>query len=223
MDMNQLTNQLNSHPYHYKHYEVMNDEDDDDLRKKGKRRKKMLTGVSKQRRAANERERKRLQIINKAYKELKAALPLFPNEDNIPKIKIVQLATRTIQDLSDILNNENNHQGCSSRDRMDSSTSNGELSSDMSASSPDGSENSLEDLPPYIKQEPFEYQEPYEYKEPYKTEFSNILIPNNNDLKLDFDSTFPSLDIDDAIFNSPDCFRGLDLSFFIGGTSSTNC
>lgn len=75
-------------------------------KKKTRRKKRMLTGVSKQRRAANERERKRLQIINMAFKDLKGALPLFPTESNISKIEIVRLACRTIKYLSEMVDNE---------------------------------------------------------------------------------------------------------------------
>ena len=140
--------ELTSHSYHYKDSvfyqqsidnQLSNDEDEDGEKKKPRRRKKMLTGVSKQRRAANERERKRLQIINIAYKELKGVLPLFPNEDNIPKIEIVRLATRTIRYLSDILNN-NEHVNDSGF-------------SDISESSPETSMNNLGDLPTDIKLE----------------------------------------------------------------------
>jgi len=73
-------------------------------KKKPRRKRRNLTGVSKQRRAANERERKRLQIINVAFKDLKAALPLFPNENNISKIEIVKLASTTIKYLAELLN-----------------------------------------------------------------------------------------------------------------------
>ena len=87
-------------------------------KKKPRRKRRNLTGVSKQRRAANERERKRLQIINVAFKDLKAALPLFPNENNISKIEIVKLASTTIKYLAELLN------GSESEDmnNMDSNT-----------------------------------------------------------------------------------------------------
>ena len=194
---------LNSHQlYHYKDFDMLNEEDDDDLdaRKKSSRRKRrMLTGVSKQRRAANERERKRLQIINKAYKELKGTLPLFPNEDNIPKIKIVQLATRTIKYLSDILNND---EFMNDYDPMHY-TRNREYS-DMSASSPDSCSTSsnCDELATCIKLEPVD------------TDVSNMLF-DSDDIKLELDSMLPTLDIDDSSLSSADGFGGLDLSFFI--------
>lgn len=79
-----------------------------DSKKKSRRKRRNLTGVSKQRRAANERERKRLQIINCAFKELKGILPLFPDENNISKIEIVRLASRTIKYLSELANSQEN-------------------------------------------------------------------------------------------------------------------
>ena len=77
-----------------------------DSKKKPRRKRRNLTGVSKQRRAANERERKRLQIINMAFKDLKGILPLFPDESNISKIEIVRLAARTIKHLSELANKD---------------------------------------------------------------------------------------------------------------------
>ena len=79
-----------------------------DSKKKPRRKRRNLTGVSKQRRAANERERKRLQIINGAFKDLKGILPLFPDENNISKIEIVRLASRTIKYLSELANSQEN-------------------------------------------------------------------------------------------------------------------
>lgn len=79
-----------------------------DSKKKPRRKRRNLTGVSKQRRAANERERKRLQIINGAFKDLKGILPLFPDENNISKIEIVRLASRTIKYLSELAKNQEN-------------------------------------------------------------------------------------------------------------------
>ena len=79
-------------------------------RKRPRRRKRMLTGVSKQRRAANERERRRLQIINYAFKDLKNILPLLPGEENISKIEIVRLASKTIRLLAQILAEDDHSQ-----------------------------------------------------------------------------------------------------------------
>jgi len=108
--------ELSNQSYHYKsklsrkvqQHETEEDDLDDPSKKKQRRRKRMLTGVSKQRRAANERERKRLHIINLAYQDLKSTLPLFPGEQrNITKIEIVKLASKTIKYLSELLNDTN--------------------------------------------------------------------------------------------------------------------
>lgn len=118
--------ELSNHSYHYKSdlitftrrrqpridncpskkYENQSSDEDTGSKKKQRRKKRNLTGVSKQRRAANERERRRLNIINLAFKDLKSILPLYPGEENISKIEIVRLATKTIKYLSDILKND---------------------------------------------------------------------------------------------------------------------
>lgn len=118
--------ELSNHSYHYKSdlitftrrrqprvdnrpsnkYENQSSDEDTGSKKKQRRKKRNLTGVSKQRRAANERERRRLNIINLAFKDLKSILPLYPGEENISKIEIVRLATKTIKYLSDILKSD---------------------------------------------------------------------------------------------------------------------
>eukprot|EP00794_Sanderia_malayensis_P003276 gene3276-3757_t len=102
-------------------------------RRKPRRRKRMLTGVSKQRRAANERERKRLQIINNAFIGLKDLLPLLPGEENISKIDVVKLASRTILLLKEIL------------DDCDRKVENEEERSSCASSSCSGSIDSIEE------------------------------------------------------------------------------
>jgi len=196
---------MNNHAYHYKNsifnrlseLHDENDDDDSDDKKRPRRRKKMLTGVSKQRRAANERERKRLQIINMAYKELKGNLPLFPNEVNIPKIEIVRLATRTIRYLSDILNNTNDHRMMENHQSDSSVTS----YSYMSESSSDTSMNNMGELPPDMKLEPLDSD----------LDVSNLLF-QDEDILLDFDDAPPTM------CPQPDGFSGLDISSFIGGS-----
>ena len=94
--------ELSNHSYHYKSdlitftrrrqpridncpskkYENQSSDEDTGSKKKQRRKKRNLTGVSKQRRAANERERRRLNIINLAFKDLKSILPLYPGEEN---------------------------------------------------------------------------------------------------------------------------------------------
>lgn len=198
---------LNNHAYHYKNsifnrLSELHDEDEDDDKddkKRPRRRKRMLTGVSKQRRAANERERKRLQIINMAYKELKGNLPLFPNEVNIPKIEIVRLATRTIRYLSDILNNSNNDYDHRMVDSQSDSSSTSY--SYMSENSSEGSMNNMGELPPDMKLEPLDSD----------LDVSNLLF-QDDDILLDFDEAPPTM------CPQPDGFSGLDISSFIGGS-----
>lgn len=74
-------------------------------RKMKRRRKRMLTGVSRQRRAANERERRRIQGVNRAFVELKNALPLGKSVD-ISKIDILRVATTWIDHLSKLLDQD---------------------------------------------------------------------------------------------------------------------
>jgi len=198
---------MNNHAYHYKNsifnrLSELHDEDEDDDKddkKRPRRRKRMLTGVSKQRRAANERERKRLQIINMAYKELKGNLPLFPNEVNIPKIEIVRLATRTIRYLSDILNNSNNDYDHRMVDSQSDSSSTSY--SYMSENSSEGSMNNMGELPPDMKLEPLDSD----------LDVSNLLF-QDDDILLDFDEAPPTM------CPQPDGFSGLDISSFIGGS-----
>ena len=65
----------------------------------------MLTGVSRQRRAANERERRRIQGVNRAFLELKNALPVADNVD-ISKIDILRVATKWIDHLTKLLDQD---------------------------------------------------------------------------------------------------------------------
>lgn len=74
-------------------------------RKMKRRRKRMLTGVSRQRRAANERERRRIQGVNRAFVELKNALPLGKSVD-ISKIDILRVATTWIDHLTKLLDQD---------------------------------------------------------------------------------------------------------------------
>ena len=79
--------------------EVCTDKNED---RKGKQRKKRtLTGVSRQRRAANDRERRRNVRLNQAFVTLKKALPLA-NID-ISKIEILRLAVKWIDHLATLL------------------------------------------------------------------------------------------------------------------------
>lgn len=68
-----------------------------------RRRRRMLTGISKQRRLANERERKRLQVVNTAFVSLKNVLPLKSVDQKISRIEIVRLASKHIASLMQVL------------------------------------------------------------------------------------------------------------------------
>ncbi|XP_077978496.1 uncharacterized protein LOC144433955 [Glandiceps talaboti] len=71
-------------------------------KRKPKRRKRALTGVSRQRRAANARERRRIQGVNMAFIELRKILPVL-SRDEVSKIEILRLATKWIAYLTTVL------------------------------------------------------------------------------------------------------------------------
>ena len=86
----------------YKPVETFEQKDEVECGQKRKRRKRrMLTGVSRQRRAANARERSRIQGVNRAFVNLKNSLPL-PHVD-ISKIEILRLAMKWIDHLGTLL------------------------------------------------------------------------------------------------------------------------
>ncbi|XP_028403672.1 protein Fer3-like [Dendronephthya gigantea] len=70
-------------------------------KKRKQRKKRILTGVSRQRRAANDRERRRNVRLNQAFVTLKKTLPLA-NID-ISKIEILRLAVKWIDHLATLL------------------------------------------------------------------------------------------------------------------------
>lgn len=72
-------------------------------KKKMKRRGPRLTGVSRQRRLANARERNRVQILNAKIDALRDLIPLFPDEKKPSKTDTVRLAAEYIGHLTDIL------------------------------------------------------------------------------------------------------------------------
>ena len=76
-------------------------EEDTTGQKRKRRKKRVLTGVSRQRRAANARERRRIQGVNRAFVNLKNTLPL-PHVD-ISKIEILRLAVKWIDHLGTLL------------------------------------------------------------------------------------------------------------------------
>lgn len=74
-------------------------------RKKHRRRGPRLTGVSKQRKSANARERSRVQVINSAFETLRELIPLLPTEKRPSKIETVRLAALYIHHLTELLTN----------------------------------------------------------------------------------------------------------------------
>jgi len=72
-------------------------------KKKRKRRGPRLTGVSKQRRLANARERKRVQALNEEIEVLKSLLPLSPHDKKPTKTEVVWLAAAYIDELTQML------------------------------------------------------------------------------------------------------------------------
>ena len=72
-------------------------------KKKRKRRCPRLTGISKQRRLANARERNRVQSLNKEIEDLKSMLPLSPFEKNPTKTEVIWLAAEYIDELTKML------------------------------------------------------------------------------------------------------------------------
>ncbi|XP_032241076.1 transcription factor Atoh1 [Nematostella vectensis] len=73
-------------------------------KKKTKRRGPRLTGVSKQRRLANARERSRVHTLNANIDRLKDILPLFPDEKP-SKTETIRIAAVYIAHLTELLEN----------------------------------------------------------------------------------------------------------------------
>lgn len=72
-------------------------------RKKNKRRPPRLTGVSKQRKMANERERRRVQALNTHIENLRELIPLSPYEKRPTKTEVIWMAATYIQFLTELL------------------------------------------------------------------------------------------------------------------------
>lgn len=77
-------------------------------RKKHRRRGPRLTGVSKQRKSANARERNRVRVINNALETLRGLIPLLPTEKRPSKMETVRLAAEYINHLTELLTGERN-------------------------------------------------------------------------------------------------------------------
>lgn len=74
-----------------------------DSQNRKKRRGPRLTGVSRQRRLANARERNRVQIINENIDKLRDLIPLFPHEKKPTKTETIRLAAVYISCLTELL------------------------------------------------------------------------------------------------------------------------
>lgn len=72
-------------------------------KKKARRRGPRLTGVSRQRRMANARERSRVQNLNLHIERLRDLIPLFPGEKKPSKTETIRLAAVYISCLTEIL------------------------------------------------------------------------------------------------------------------------
>ncbi|EDO42925.1 predicted protein [Nematostella vectensis] len=72
-------------------------------KKKARRRGPRLTGVSKQRRLANARERNRVHILNTNIQVLRELIPLPPQEKEPTKTEIIWMAAKYIALLSDMV------------------------------------------------------------------------------------------------------------------------
>ena len=72
-------------------------------KKKRKRRGPRLTGISKQRRMANARERKRVQNLNEEIEILKSLLPLSSQDKKPTKTEVIWLAAQYIDVLTQML------------------------------------------------------------------------------------------------------------------------
>ncbi|VDD88267.1 unnamed protein product [Enterobius vermicularis] len=70
------------------------------------RRKKQISGEAlfRQRKAANERERKRMYSINKGFDKLRLRLPTLPYEKKLSKVDTLKQAIKYIKQLSEMLN-----------------------------------------------------------------------------------------------------------------------
>ena len=77
-----------------------------DQKKRPIRRGPKLTGISKQRRLANARERKRVHTLNKNIKILRRLIPLPPQQKEPSKTEIIWMAASYINGLMLLLNQE---------------------------------------------------------------------------------------------------------------------
>ena len=76
---------------------------DKNVKRKTKRRPPRLTGVSKQRKMANERERRRVHALNTHIENLRDLIPLSPFEKRPTKTEVIWMAATYIKFLTDLL------------------------------------------------------------------------------------------------------------------------
>lgn len=79
--------------------------------KRKKRRGPRLTGVSKQRKRANARERNRVNILNSYIQILRTLIPQSPNNYKATKFDVIVGATSYISQLSSMLEEEEKFEG----------------------------------------------------------------------------------------------------------------
>lgn len=72
-------------------------------KKRPRRRGPRLTGVSKQRRVANARERRRVEILNMNIQILRHMIPLPPQDKEPSKTEVIWLAVDYITELTKML------------------------------------------------------------------------------------------------------------------------
>ena len=70
---------------------------------KKRRRRPRLTGLSKQRQAANARERNRTHSVNSAFTNLRVLIPTEPSDRKLSKIETLRLASSYIAHLGQLL------------------------------------------------------------------------------------------------------------------------
>ena len=72
-------------------------------KKKSRRRGPRLTGVSKQRRMANARERKRVNVLNRNIENLRHHIPIPPQEKEPSRTEVIWMAADYIAELTKML------------------------------------------------------------------------------------------------------------------------
>lgn len=93
------------------------DDDQKTARKKPRRRPPRLTGVSKQRKMANERERRRVNALNTHIENLRGLIPLSPFEKKPTRTEVIWMAATYIQFLTELLEKSEKTAGDTSSER----------------------------------------------------------------------------------------------------------